>query len=121
MARKYIIVFTVTLILGVALTFAPPLIQFTQERFAYSQKSQQLESAHQQINLGMTKEQVKTVTGEPHDMWKNDLGEVWHWSARNYQGNLWKRAGLATTKGHFGMSVILDESSKVSDKSGGVN
>jgi outer membrane protein assembly factor BamE (lipoprotein component of BamABCDE complex) len=96
-------------------------MQLARERATYSQKSQQLESAYQKINLGMTKEQVKTIAGEPHSSWKNELGEVWYWSARNYQSSLWDRVGLATTKGHFDTSIIFDESGKVSKKYGGIN
>jgi outer membrane protein assembly factor BamE (lipoprotein component of BamABCDE complex) len=105
----------------VILLLALPMGEFIREAIFYERKSQQLESAYQVIELGMNKEQVKTLLGEPHSATENELGEVWFWNSRNYQGFLWERAGLATVKGHFDISLLFNEDGRVYRKFGGVN
>ena len=96
-------------------------IEFTRESVVYELNSQKLESAYQTIELGMNKEQVEMLLDEPHSTTKNELGEVWSWNSGNYQGFLWKRVGLATVKGHFGISLLFGEDNRVYKKFGGVN
>lgn len=115
MARKSLIIFILILLVTL------PTSEFIREAIVYERKSQLLESAYRAIELGMNKEQVKTLLDEPHSVTENELGEVWFWNSRSYQGFLREQAGFATVKGHFDISLLFNEDGRVYRKFGGVN
>lgn len=94
-----------------------PTIELIREEIVYLSESRKLKSVCQQIEAGITKEQVELLAGRPDFT----TAEAWHWDAMLYQGALWKRLGLTTVKGHYGLDVTFSKDGKVTEKLCGIN
>ena len=96
-------------------------LELARERFVYRRISNRIERAHAQIKMGMQKDEVRQIAGEPEEIIMRRPDEYWRWSAREHQGELWKRIGLSTLKGHYDLIVIFDAEGKIVKVFGGVN
>ncbi|HYY59578.1 MAG TPA: outer membrane protein assembly factor BamE [Pyrinomonadaceae bacterium] len=96
-------------------------VELVRERFVYRRVSNRIESAHAQLRVGMTKDEVRRIAGEPHETARREPDEYWTWTAREYQGELWRRLGLATMKGHYDLIVRFDGDRRITKIFGGVN
>jgi hypothetical protein len=110
-----------TLIISLVVLTALPLVELAREEIVYLLVSQRLEKAYKQIAKGMTKEQVRSIAGEPDSRTINELGETWHWDAMYDQGWLWKQVGLTWVKGHYGFDIGYNAEGKVAQIWGGGN
>jgi hypothetical protein len=110
---------------GVAIILASLLfifgLELARERFVYRRVSNRIESAHGQLKTGMTKDEVRQIAGDPFEITLRRPDEYWRWSAREHQGELWKRMGLATVRGHYDLIVMFDGENRVVKVFGGVN
>ena len=61
----------------------------------------------------MSEAEVRSVMGPPDGITQNEGGIFWAWEARAHQGDAFKKAGLWTSKGHFGIWVRFDETKRV--------
>src|SRR5581483_2337747 len=100
------------LLISLVVLIGLPLAELAREEFVYLSVSNRLERAYKRIEIGMTKEQVRSLAGEPDFTTTNENGEFWHWGAMNYQGWLWKQIGLTWVKGHYGMGSRFNEEGK---------
>jgi hypothetical protein len=96
-------------------------LELARERFVYRRISQRIESAHAQLKTGMTKDEVRQIAGDPVEIIQRKPDEYWRWSAREHQGELWKRVGLSTIKGHYDLIVMFDGEKRITKIFGGVN
>jgi outer membrane protein assembly factor BamE (lipoprotein component of BamABCDE complex) len=96
-------------------------LELARERFVYRRISQRIERAHAQIKPGMTKDEVRQIAGAPEEVIMRKPDEYWRWSAREHQGELWKRIGLSTIKGHYDLIVMFDGENRIKKIFGGVN
>jgi outer membrane protein assembly factor BamE (lipoprotein component of BamABCDE complex) len=109
--------------LGVALAALVLIfgLELGRERFVYRRISNRIESAHGQLRVGMTRDEVRRIAGEPHETARREPDEYWTWTAREYQGELWKRLGWASMRGHYDLIVRFDGGDRVTKIFGGVN
>ena len=96
-------------------------LELARERFIYRRISQRIESAHAQIKTGMTRDEVRRMAGDPVEIIQRKPDEYWRWSAREHQGELWRRVGLSTIKGHYDLIVMFDADGRIAKVFGGVN
>lgn len=103
---------------GLALLFG---LELARETFVYRRVSRRIESAHNQLRIGMTKSEVENLAGAPQEIIERKPDEYWRWSARDNQGRLWARLGLASMKGHYDLIVQFNGEDKITKIFGGVN
>ena len=96
-------------------------LELARESFIYRRISNRIESAHGRLKVGMTKDEVRQLAGEPFEITLRKPDEYWRWSAREYQGELWKRVGLTSVKGHYDLIVMFDGENRIVKVFGGVN
>jgi hypothetical protein len=96
-------------------------LELGRETFVYRRISKRIESAHKQLQPGMTKSEVKNLAGDPVEIIERKPDEYWRWSAREYQGQMWSRLGLASMKGHYDLIVQFNGEDKITKIFGGVN
>jgi outer membrane protein assembly factor BamE (lipoprotein component of BamABCDE complex) len=96
-------------------------LELARERFVYRRASSRLESAHARLKMGMTKDEVRQLAGEPEEVTERKPDEYWLWSARNRQGELWRRLGMTSARGHYDLIVRFDGESRITKIFGGVN
>ena len=96
-------------------------LELARETLVYRRISRRIESAHSQLRVGMTKSEVRGVAGDPLEIIERKPDEYWRWSAREYQGRLWSRMGLASMKGHYDLIVQFNGEDKITKIFGGVN
>jgi hypothetical protein len=96
-------------------------LELARERFVYRRVSNRIESAHGQLKAGMTKDEVRQIAGDPVEVILRKPDEYWRWSAREHQGELWKRVGLTTVRGHYDLIVMFDGENRIKKIFGGVN
>jgi outer membrane protein assembly factor BamE (lipoprotein component of BamABCDE complex) len=96
-------------------------LELARERIVYRRTSSRLESAHAQLKVGMTKDEVRRLAGEPEEVTERKPDEYWLWSARNRQGELWRRLGMTSARGHYDLIVRFDGGSRITKIFGGVN
>jgi hypothetical protein len=96
-------------------------LELARERFVYWRVTRRIESAHARLRVGMTKDQVKLIAGEPEKIAERRPDVYWTWSARGYQGELWKRIGMTSMKGHYDLIVRFDGEHRITRIFGGVN
>ena len=96
-------------------------LELARERLVYRRISRGIESAHSQLRVGMTKSEVKGLAGDPLEIIERKPDEYWRWSAREHQGRLWSRMGLASAKGHYDLIVQFNGEDKLTKIFGGVN
>lgn len=114
MLRKAFLI--VTTLLSFALCF-----ELAREKFGYVRYARGLETTQQQLKPGMSQDEVRRVLGAPTGGWRNATGEYLVWEAGARQGELWRRLGLATVKGHYEVIVSFDGEGRASQIFGGVN
>jgi outer membrane protein assembly factor BamE (lipoprotein component of BamABCDE complex) len=110
--RLAIILAALTLIFG---------LELARERFVYRRIARKLESAHAQLKTGMTKDEVKAIAGEPEEIAQRKPDEYWTWSSRGHEGELWRRIGMTSTKGHYDLIVRFDGENRITKIFGGLN
>ena len=59
-------------------------LELARERFVYRRISNRIESAHAQLKVGMTKDEVRQLAGEPFEITLRKPDEYWRWSAREH-------------------------------------
>ena len=96
-------------------------LELWREQVVYRRASNTLERGFPQLRQGMSREEVKSILGEPQGAGSSEPDESWYWNAGNYQGDLWELLGLNTAKGHYGIAVIFGGDGKSSKIYGGVN
>ena len=96
-------------------------LELLRERFAYRRISNRIESAHGQLRVGMTKDEVRRIAGAPHEVAERKPDEYWTWTAREHQGELWRRLGLATMTGHYDLIVRFNGDGQITRIFGGEN
>ncbi|HEV2913173.1 MAG TPA: outer membrane protein assembly factor BamE [Pyrinomonadaceae bacterium] len=106
------------LIAALVLLFA---VELGRERLLYRRISRRIESAHALLKPGMTKDEVRRIAGEPHEVARREPDEYWTWTARPFQGALWRRLGLETMRGHYDLIVRFDGQNRITRIFGGVN
>lgn len=107
------------IILGaLALVFS---LELARERFLQWRIARKLESAHARLKPGMTKTEVIAIAGEPEEIAERRPDEYWTWSSRGHEGELWRRIGLTSTKGHYDLIVRFDGENRITKIFGGVN
>jgi hypothetical protein len=110
---------TLAIILGaLVLVFG---LELGREKLVYRSVSKRIERAHRQLTPGMTKSEVRSLAGDPLEIIERRPDEYWRWSAREYQGRLWQRLGLASMKGHYDLIVQFNGEDKITKIFGGVN
>jgi hypothetical protein len=105
----------------VVLLLLSPLAWLVRENIAYRRYTSKLESAHSQLKSGMSENQVNQLLGAPDSVTREDSGEILYWSARDHQGWLFEKLPIATTKGHYDLTVKLDNQGNVISVWGGIN
>ncbi len=96
-------------------------LELARERFVYRRVSNRIERAHAQIKTGMMKDEVRQIAGDPLEVTLRKPDEYWRWSAREHQGELWKRIGWTSLKGHYDLIVMFDREGRLVKVFGGVN
>ncbi|MBA3804770.1 MAG: hypothetical protein H0X14_03540 [Acidobacteria bacterium] len=96
-------------------------LELARERFIYRRISNRIERAHAQIKTGMTKDEVKQIAGTPEEIIPRKPDEYWRWSAREHQGELWKRVGWTSVRGHYDLIVMFGAEGRIVKVFGGVN
>jgi outer membrane protein assembly factor BamE (lipoprotein component of BamABCDE complex) len=96
-------------------------LELARESFVHRRISKKLESAHARLKKGMTKDEVKEIAGEPEEVIEQRPDVYWTWSAREHQGELWKRLGMTTAKGHYDLIVRFDGEHRITKIFGGEN
>jgi outer membrane protein assembly factor BamE (lipoprotein component of BamABCDE complex) len=96
-------------------------IEIAREEIVYLVITRKLESGYQQLKVGMNKEQVKQLVGNPDSTINRELEEIWYWDAGKHRGRLWRLLGIATVKGHYTLAVEFNNEGKVTKTWGGVN
>lgn len=108
-------------IIVLAVLIGLPVAELVREEIAYLIVSRKMKAAYERTEIGLTKEEVKSLAGEPHSVTATSDDETWHWGATNHQGALWEALGLAWVKGHYTLNTTFDENGRVARKSGGIN
>jgi outer membrane protein assembly factor BamE (lipoprotein component of BamABCDE complex) len=96
-------------------------LELARERFVYRRISSKIESAHALLKTGMTKEEVRRIAGEPEEINERRPDEYWVWSSRSHQGELWRRLGMTSARGHYDLVVRFDGENRITKIFGGVN
>jgi outer membrane protein assembly factor BamE (lipoprotein component of BamABCDE complex) len=96
-------------------------LELTRERFLYRRAARSIESAHAQLKIGMTKDEVKAIAGEPQEIAERRPDEYWTWSSRGREGELWRRMRLTSATGHYDLIVRFDAANRITKIFGGVN
>ncbi|MBA3765647.1 MAG: hypothetical protein H0W99_01415 [Acidobacteria bacterium] len=96
-------------------------LELARERLIYRRISNRIESAHAQVKTGMTKDEVRQIAGDPVEIILRKPDEYWRWSAREHQGELWKRVGWTSVRGHYDLIVMFDAENRIVKVFGGLN
>jgi outer membrane protein assembly factor BamE (lipoprotein component of BamABCDE complex) len=97
------------------------VVPFVRDEVSYQLFSASIEQAQSQLRIGMSEAEVRSIMGEPDEMNANEDGRYWSWEAREHQGDSFKKAGLASDKGHYGIWVKFDDTKRAVQIQGGVN
>lgn len=97
------------------------VMPFVKDEIAYQAYSHRIEAAQSKIKVGMSEAEVRSVMGDPDEITENENGRFWSWEAREHQGESFKKSGLWTSKGHYGVLVEFDETNRVRWLEGAVN
>ncbi|HEX8139973.1 MAG TPA: hypothetical protein VF544_20600 [Pyrinomonadaceae bacterium] len=96
-------------------------LELARESFVYRRVSKRIAQAHARLKTGMTKEEVKEIAGEPEEVIERRPDVYWTWSAREHQGELWRRLGMTGPRGHYDLIVRFDGEHRITKIFGGVN
>ena len=96
-------------------------LELAREQFIYRRISNRIERAHAQVRTGMTKDEVRQIAGTPEEIILRKPDEYWRWSAREHQGELWRRVGWTSIRGHYDLIVMFDADDRIVKVFGGVN
>jgi hypothetical protein len=97
------------------------MLELARESFVYRRVSKRIESAHARLKVGMTKDEVLEMAGEPEEVIERKPDEYLRWSAREHQGELWRRLRMTGERGHYDLIVRFDAQRRITAIFGGVN
>ena len=110
-----------SLFIVVSVLIIVPTLELARECVAYVSISRSLETSNQRIALGMRRDRVVEIAGNPDSVSGGDDCPIYYWSATDHQGPLWRLLGLTQVKGHRELTVSFDKSGCVTQFQGGVN
>lgn len=113
--------FRINLLLLSALLMGAFMLPFVRDQIRYRSYSTRIERDSAQLRVGMSEVEVRTIMGEPDEVTENEDGRFLAWEAREHQGDAFRKAGLWTWKGHYGIYARFDETKRVVRIEGGVN
>jgi outer membrane protein assembly factor BamE (lipoprotein component of BamABCDE complex) len=95
-------------------------LELGREYVSYRMTSNKFESSYWRLQgrTGMTKEEVRSIVGEPEQVEMGAADENWYWYAHNHRGPLWK---LFTSARGYELNVQFDKTGRMLDVYSKVN